>query len=186
MRNSTVDREEQFEDLVRRYSRPVIAFCLRRSTHVDAHDAAADVFAIAWRRFDDIPGDDRTLCWLFGVARRVLANQQRSRHRRTRLREKMGAMVQSPIAGPEAVVVRSDTDQEVIDALHRLEPRDQEVLALLVWDEVSRSDAARILDISLEALHKRFQRALRRLEHELPRSRKHTTNPPSIERGVAR
>ena len=81
------------------------------------------------------------------------------------------------------MVVRNAEDQEVIDALWNLDMKDQEVLALLVWDELPREDAARLLDISMEALHKRYQRALRRLERELPRHRQRTT-PPIDEEGV--
>ena len=66
------EQELRFETLVRRHSRPVLAYCLRRSTHADAHEAAADVFAVAWSKFDQMPDGEETLYWLFGVARRVL------------------------------------------------------------------------------------------------------------------
>lgn len=177
--------EERFETLVRRHSRPVLAYCLRRSTHVDAHEAAADVFAIAWRKFTEVPDGEEALYWLFGVARRVLANQQRSQRRRSRLTDKVGSLAARSTVGPEAVVVRNAGDQEVIDALRNLDPKDQEVLALLVWDEVPREEAAALLGISVQALHKRYQRALGRLERELPRpDRQRTTQPPAEEGGA--
>jgi len=174
--------EQRFETLVRLHSRPVLAYCLRRSTHTDAHEAAADVFAVAWSKFDQMPDGEEALYWLFGVARRVLSHQKRSRRRRLALNERVGSVAEVPAAGPEAVVVRNAEDQEVIDALWNLDTKDQEVLALLVWDEFPREDAARLLDISLEALHKRYQRALRRLERELPRHRQRTT-PPIAQEG---
>lgn len=175
--------EERFETLVRRHSRPVLAYCLRRSTHADAHEAAADVFAIAWRKFTEMPDGDEALYWLFGVARRVLANQQRSQRRRVRLTDKVGSLAAVPTIGPEAVVVRNTGDQEVIDALRNLDPKDQEVLALLVWDEVPREEAAALLDTSIQALHKRYQRALARLERELPRPERQRPTPPTAEEG---
>ncbi|MEN8114053.1 MAG: sigma factor, partial [Actinomycetota bacterium] len=61
----------------------VYAFCLRRSNVEDAMDATADVYLVAWRRIDDIPPGDQALPWLYGTARKVLANQRRSRSRRT-------------------------------------------------------------------------------------------------------
>jgi RNA polymerase sigma-70 factor (ECF subfamily) len=175
--------EQHFEELVRRHSRPVLAYCLRRSTHTDAHEAAADVFAVAWRKFGQVPDGEEALYWLFGVARRVLSNRERSRRRRVRLEDRIGSISEVAPAGPEAIVVRDAGDQEVIDALRRLDPTDQEVLALLVWDEVPRDEAARLLEISKETLHKRYQRALRRLERELPRPRKQRTTPPIVEEG---
>ncbi len=51
----------------------------------DADDVTAETFAVAWRRRDELPGEDTRL-WLFGVARRVLANQQRSAQRQERVR----------------------------------------------------------------------------------------------------
>ena len=92
-------------------------------------------------------------------------------------------MANVPTVGPEAVVVRNAGDQEVIDAVRSLEPKDQEVLALLVWDEVPREEAAALLDISVQALHKRYQRALRRLERVLPRPGRQRTTPPTAEEG---
>lgn len=183
MERRTVEQEERFETLVRRHSRPVLAYCLRRSTHIDAHEAAADVFAVAWRKFAQMPDGDEALYWLFGVARRVLANQQRSQRRRLQLLDKIGSFADMPTVGLEAVVVRNAGDQEVIDALRSLDPKDQEVLALLVWDEVPREDAAGLLDISVQALHKRYQRALRRLERELPPPSRQRTTPPIAEEG---
>jgi len=176
--------EQRFETLVRTHSRPVLAYCLRRSTHDDAHEAAADVFAVAWTKFDHMPEGQEALYWLFGIARRVLSNQQRSRRRRVSLNERVGSIAEVAMAGPEAVVVRNAADQEVIDAVSNLDTSDQEVLALLVWDEVPREEAARLLDISLQALHKRYQRALRRLERELRSERSRTTPPIAEEGGV--
>lgn len=176
------ERELRFETMVRRHSRPVLAYCLRRSTHADAHEAAADTFAIAWRKFDEVPDGDEALYWLFGVARRVLSNQQRSHRRRSLLADKVGSVGEVAPAGPEAVVVREAADQQVIDALRNLDVKDQEVLALLIWDEVPREDAAHLLEISVGALHKRYQRALRRLEREL-RPQKQRTTPPIVEEG---
>lgn len=173
--------EQRFETLVRRHLRPVLAYCIRRGTHTDAHDAAAEVFVVAWNKFDQMPDGEEALYWLFGVARRVLSNQQRSRRRRLALNERASSVAEVAAAGPETVVVRNAEDQEVIDALWNLDPKDQEVLALLVWDELPREKAARFLNISVEALHKRYQRALRRLERELPRLERRRTTPPIAE-----
>jgi DNA-directed RNA polymerase specialized sigma24 family protein len=44
-------------------------YCHRRLPHADANDAAAQVFAVAWRRIDSMPRDEMTLPWFYGVAR---------------------------------------------------------------------------------------------------------------------
>src|SRR4029450_2647016 len=56
---------------------PVVrAYARRRAAPDAAQDVVADTFLVAWRRLEDVPED--ALPWLYGVARRVLANQRRS------------------------------------------------------------------------------------------------------------
>jgi RNA polymerase sigma-70 factor (ECF subfamily) len=70
--------ESWFDRLYGQHRRNVLAYCARRAAPADADDAAAEVFAVAWRRRDDIPGGDRELPWLYGVARNILWHQRRS------------------------------------------------------------------------------------------------------------
>lgn len=163
-REHEISAEMAFEELVRRHARPVLAYCLRRTSHADAHEAAAEVFAIAWRRFDDIRDREAARTWLLGVARRVLSNQRRGNIRRRRLTERIASIAEAPRSSVESVVVRRVQDREVITALRSLSAKDQEILALVVWDEVDRTDVSALLGISVQAVHKRYQRALGRLE----------------------
>lgn len=56
----------------------VVRYGLRRLAGTDAAaELAQEVFVIAWRRRREVP--DRSLPWLYGVARRLLANQWRAR-----------------------------------------------------------------------------------------------------------
>ncbi|MDG4802549.1 sigma-70 family RNA polymerase sigma factor [Micromonospora sp. WMMD980] len=56
----------------------VVRYGLRRLADSDASaELAQEVFVVAWRRRDEVP--DRSLPWLYGVARRILANHWRSR-----------------------------------------------------------------------------------------------------------
>src|SRR6266480_3403508 len=56
----------------------ILKYGLRRLVDADASDELAqEVFVIAWRRRDEVP--DRSLPWLYGVARRLLANEWRAR-----------------------------------------------------------------------------------------------------------
>ena len=43
----------------------------------------------------------------------------------------------------------------------------REVLLLIVWDEVPRDQIATMLNITIDTVNKRYQRALRRLERRL-------------------
>ncbi|MET8120524.1 CU044_5270 family protein [Micromonospora sp. NPDC005189] len=56
----------------------IVKYGLRRLADEDASaELAQEVFVVAWRRRGEVP--DRSLPWLYGVARRLMANQWRSR-----------------------------------------------------------------------------------------------------------
>ncbi|HEY3140934.1 MAG TPA: sigma factor, partial [Acidimicrobiales bacterium] len=79
-------RREEFEELYRAQVRSLLAYALRRVDHPEqAADVVAETMLVAWRRLDQVPPGDEARLWLFGVARRVLANQRRGSARRDRL-----------------------------------------------------------------------------------------------------
>lgn len=80
------DEREEFSALYREHYGAVLRYCRRRTDEETARDAAAETFLVAWRRREVVPQDP--LPWLYGVARRVLANAARGagRQRRTRPR----------------------------------------------------------------------------------------------------
>ena len=75
-----VDRRGAFEELFTAHYWAVRGYVRRRSSSAAVEDVVAETFLVAWRRLDAI-GED-PLPWLLGVARRVLANQQRAERRR--------------------------------------------------------------------------------------------------------
>jgi RNA polymerase sigma factor (sigma-70 family) len=82
--------EVRFERLYAEHGRAVLAYAVRRAADAqDAADVVADTFLVAWRRLDDVPPAGAARLWLYGVARHVLANQQRSERRRERLAERL-------------------------------------------------------------------------------------------------
>ena len=144
----------------------VHSFCARRVGWAEAGDVAADVFTVVWRRIDEVE-HDTVRAWVFGIARGVLRNRWRSAARRARLVERVRAEPVRPPDGPEAATVRRSVDDEVIAALTALRRRDQEILRLAAWDDLSGPEIASVLGISLDAVHQRLSRAKRRLADEL-------------------
>ena len=140
----------------------VLAYCVRRIGRNDADDAVAEVFAVAWRRHNEIEWETARP-WLFGVARGVLANLRRSAHRRDRLVGKVAGLAPRLADPPDLQVVRRYEDEEVITALRRLKERDQEVLMLTAWEELTAPQIAVALGISVSAAEQRIHRAKRRL-----------------------
>ena len=140
----------------------VYAFCARRVGHGDAADATSDVFAVVWRRIDELPADSRE-AWLFGVARGVVLNRWRSRKRQRSLREKLQGIREPAPAGPETLTVRNEETETVLAALDRLRATDKEILIMSAWDELSGAQIAQILGISVSAVDQRIHRARKRL-----------------------
>lgn len=160
--------EEQFSLLYDRYVRQVYRFFLRRVEEESAaQDCTADTFLVAWRRLNDVPKGDRALPWLYAVAWRVLANHNRSNVRSRRLFLRLGWLRRETSATPEGIVLRRDEDREVIAALHRLRPEDQELLRLSVWEELPNAQIGELLGCSAHTVAQRRYRATQRLARQL-------------------
>lgn len=157
----TSDAERSFEDLFQEHHQAIYRYCVRRLDRTDAEDAAAEVFAAAWRRRQVIPDGAASRAWLYAVAFRVVGNRYRSVRRQTRLITRIQSMAQS-VAPPEGV---SDADL-LHHALGRLGDRDREILQLSAWDELDRREIAHVLGVNENAVDQRLHRARGRLRKE--------------------
>jgi RNA polymerase sigma factor (sigma-70 family) len=151
----------RFSQLYRTQAGAILAYTLRRAaTREDAADAAAETFLVAWRRLGELPAGGNERLWLYGVARRVLANQGRADRRRTRLGERLVEALRTELA------MHSESDREaaeVMRAMGKLGEEDRELLLLVSWEELSPSEAAKVIGISPLAARSRLHRARRRL-----------------------
>ncbi len=158
-----VDQEARFGSLYERQHPDVLAYFLRRLNREDAAEATADVFLAAWRRIDDAPDSQEARLWLFGIARNVLRNRQRTNRRFRRLLARVSTVPVDPPPLPEAVAVRRTQDRQVLAALGQLHPNDREVIQLRLWEEASYDDIAELLGCSRHAAEQRYAKALERL-----------------------
>jgi RNA polymerase sigma-70 factor (ECF subfamily) len=138
----------------------IFRYCARRLGPADAEDAAADVFAVAWRRLQDMPEGDAKRAWLFGVAHRVVGSQYRSRERRSRLSARLE---QTRHTNDEDLEPAADIDT-LLTALDGLSRTDQELIRLSSWDGLNRSEIAQVLGIKTNAVDQRLHRARNRLK----------------------
>src|SRR5215218_1850862 len=117
-------RDERFEELFREHYGAVRGYALHRIPGDLAQDVVSETFLVAWRRLDDVPAD--ALPWLYGVARRVLANQRRSADR--------GSALERKIADAPAARGSHDPGERMADAelmrlaMGRLSDRSREAL----------------------------------------------------------
>ncbi|MEV0552548.1 sigma-70 family RNA polymerase sigma factor [Streptomyces sp. NPDC050597] len=168
------ERSERLEQLFRRTFRRVMAYCLRRASEAAAHDAVAEVYAVAWRKRRHLPADDEeAVLWLLGIARRVLANQARSQRRWARLLMRVAERAEPdppPAADPYGA---EDAGDGLAAALAQASDADRELLRLAYWDDLSRNDIATVLGISVGAVDTRLHRARQRLRQRLAAANAH-------------
>ena len=167
-------------DLFRSHYDEVLAYCARRIGRTEAEDVAADVFAIAARRAEEI---DLVTArpWLYGIARGVLANHWRSQRRRRRLVGLLARQVLISVDRPEDVVVRRAEDREAIQALQQMRPTDREVLMLSAWEELTGPQIAQVLGVSVPAAEQRLHRAKHRFAQALNAPARAQTRGLSLE-----
>ncbi|MDD9347996.1 RNA polymerase sigma factor [Mumia sp.] len=159
-------REERFRELYTAHFDALLAYAIRRTRHPDdAADLVAETFLVAWRRWDAIPSGDESRLWLYGVARHVRSNAERSGRRRERLGERLRQQLsETSDAHPSDDVAEHSA---VRTALQRLGAADRELLMLSAWEELEPREIARVLEISPSAVRTRLSRARRRLRDAL-------------------
>ena len=148
--------EEWFTELYAAHYAHIVKYGLRRLTGADAAaELAQEVFTVAWRRRDDVPAT--ALPWLYGVARRLLAN-----HRR--------AATAVPVADPDmfGAVQEADDDNiaavsDIRAALATLAEIDREILQLIGWEQLTLAEAAQVLGCTRATAAVRLHRARKRL-----------------------
>ena len=162
-RDNMSSQDDRFAEIYRSFYRHVHAYCRRRTGPDRADDAAAEAFLVAWRKIDLVPYGDEALPWLYRVAYGVVANLWRTTSRQKRLDRKLMALGVEPADVPEVVIVSRQEAQQILTALARLGPDDQEVLRLSIWEELSSDELAIALDVTSAAARQRLARARRRL-----------------------
>ncbi len=160
------ERRERFEAVYRDLYAPICGYTLRRVRDPeDAAEAIAETFATLWRRFDRCPPGSDLRPWLFGVARRVIANQRRGERRRSALGERLAASVDH---ATYETVRSEEATSELARAFASLSESDRELLSLVAWEGLTREELAVALGTSRAAIRLRLHRAGKRLRDVLP------------------
>ncbi len=174
-----------FVQLYESYYREVYVYCRRRASADRVDDAVAETFLVGWKKIDEVPRSSDALPWLYAVAYRVLAHQWRGMSRRRRFEARLSSLGASGPDQPEDFIVIRHESRQVLDAAGRLKSTDREILRLSLWEELSHSDIAVVLDINPDAVRQRLSRALQNLTREFDRLESRPTYAPAAEKGGA-
>jgi len=144
----------------------ITRFVARRVEPDAVDDVVAETFAIAWRRLPrGVKAPDWVLPWLYGVAKRVIHNHHRSHTRRSKLLARVSGDRELPNAPDSADLIVGDG--QLARAFATLTTREREAIALVAWEHLSSSDAARVAGCSEATFAVRYSRARTRLSAAL-------------------
>ena len=171
---------EAFGEIYERHANVIYNFCFRRTADwALAEDLTATVFLEAWKKrrrvvFDD---EDAVRPWLFGVANNVVRNEAR-RHRRF---ARALAGLAAPRPAPDSSERAADAVEmrRILAAVRELPSREQDVLALCVFADLSYADAALALGVPDGTVRSRLARARNRLGELSPERGHEGANDPS-------
>jgi RNA polymerase sigma-70 factor, ECF subfamily len=154
------EREARFRRTYLESFGRVHAYATRRVGLDAADEVTAEVFLVAWRRFDTMSGDP--LPWLYGVARNVILRYRATQARQDRARHALESerVVTEPFeAGDRLLWV----------AWEQLSPSDREILTLIAWEELTVREAAVVIGCGTPVFSVRLYRARKRLERLIER-----------------
>jgi RNA polymerase sigma factor (sigma-70 family) len=142
-----------FEAFYRDHYDAISRYVVRRVPRSSHDEVVAATFAVAWRKYLEVA--EPSLTWLYRIASYEVAHERRR-------------IVRHPEATELNVLHLIDSSplEEVFDvsrAFSQLSENDAELLRLVYWENLSRSEIAEVLAITVNTVNVRYHRALERL-----------------------
>jgi RNA polymerase sigma-70 factor (ECF subfamily) len=157
---------EAFGALFERHGRVIYNYCFRQTADWGAaEDLASIVFLEAWRRRDQQLQPDKVLAWLYGVATNVIRGYRRSRRRHEAALARL-VLPEATEDFTDDLLGRIDDQTrmaEILQLAESLSRRQQEVLALCAWSDMSVEDAAQALGLPAGTVKSNLSRARKRM-----------------------
>jgi RNA polymerase sigma factor (sigma-70 family) len=169
----SLDEPEHFAVLFRRYAPEVQRYVLRRIGADAADDVVAETFLTAFRQRDRYDLErENARPWLYGIATNLIGRYRRSEIQQYRLLARTG---RDPVTEPftdrvDAAVSAEASRGQLAVALARLPAAHRDTLLLVVWGDLSYTEAAAALGVPTGTVRSRMNRARNRLRRSLNRA----------------
>lgn len=153
------------EELYRAYYIRIREFIIKRGVHiVDAEDIAQEAMIAGLEGLKAGRKPDRLTHWLLGIARHVSFGRKRQESD-----PELESMEDPQRRSAGSMVVRREMQELLQSTLEEMSPNDRQIVDLLYRAGLSRKEIADRLDLSVETIHTRCERAHLRLREALSR-----------------
>ena len=160
----------QFVATFRSHLQDISKYLTRRVEVSQVEDLASEIFEIAWRKRESCP-EGFELAWLYKIAGFVVSNHRKKLSRRATT----VPLLDHDRSAPSAEDVALD-GSAVAQAFDELSAKDRQVLALLVFEQLSIKEIAVVLGTTENNTSQRLKRARERLAKNLKQQLSETSD----------
>ena len=148
-----------FDELMRRYKRPVMSFVFRVLGNAeDAEDIAQDVFVRVYQKLDTYRTETKFSTWLFAMARNAAIDRMRWRARHPTESIESTPEIAMPSGTAEEVGAR-EIGGQIAAAVARLPEDQRTALVLCEYQGMSYAEIAGVMRCSQKSVESRLYRA---------------------------
>lgn len=157
-----------YRELVRRHASRLLRLTSRvLRDDAEAEDVTQETFLRVWQRAADYSPDGSAVGWLYRIAHNLAVDRLRRRGKLKAFEEEEDEE-RAPSSAPQSGLMHQMERKSALDrAIETLPERQATAITLVHLDELSGSEAARVLGISVEALESLLSRARRNLKARL-------------------
>jgi len=159
-------REDGFEELVRRYQRPIIGYVYRMLNNYDASlDVTQEVFIKVYNSLERYSSEYKFSTWLYRIAHNAAIDYMRRNSAHTQSIEAENAdgsyqlQIESPNPTPEQERERTELRQEIESVVKCLPTVYRELILLRHSQDLSYDEIAEVTNLPLGTVKNRLFRA---------------------------
>ena len=138
-----------------------------RHNRVEAEEVLQTVYLKILQGKAIYRGESKLRTWLFAVIRKTAVTERRKRMLRSLIT--INDTNDKPCSQPELELERSEMQQRFQQALVRLPARQRETLHLVFYQDLSLSEAAEVMSISIGSARRHYERGKKQLREALDR-----------------
>jgi RNA polymerase sigma-70 factor (ECF subfamily) len=165
---------DSFNQLVRRWERPIFALAYRTlGREEDARDVTQETFLRAFRALSGFKGDAKFSSWLYRIALNLCRDWMRRERRAPLVEMPEGAEIEQvaadrgPVESVEDLAARAELSREVAKAMERLPTEQRQAIILKEYHGLTFQEIADLMKCPLSTVKTRVYQGLSTLRKQL-------------------